>query len=233
MSAPPATATNRWAAAWPDAVAFAGGLGLAWFFQWNTRDLIWSLWLSSLTVGYAMIVWGAFSPALLRFREKQVLAAVLSVIGGFATLLFFTVHFGGFHFVHAGFLNMFFPVLAPGDFPDAGTLLEVVRRYGWFVPVAALAERAAFRVEKLPPEPPPTSVKAADIAARKARQGVGSMALFLPYKNVVRLHLLIFFFAAARYWKLESFAVYAVVYAAYFFPWRLLGAGKTAGGVIG
>jgi hypothetical protein len=39
---------------------------------------------------------------------------------------------------------------------------------------------------------------------------------------VVRLHLLIFFFAAAHFLKLESFLVYAVVYAVYFFPWRLV-----------
>jgi hypothetical protein len=46
-----------------------------------------------------------------------------------------------------------------------------------------------------------------------------------PYKNVVRLHLLIFFFAFAHFAHLESFVVYAVVYAVYFFPWRLLGFG--------
>jgi hypothetical protein len=43
-----------------------------------------------------------------------------------------------------------------------------------------------------------------------------------PYKNVIRMHLLIFFFTAAHFAKLESFIVYGVVYAVYFFPWRLL-----------
>lgn len=41
-----------------------------------------------------------------------------------------------------------------------------------------------------------------------------------PYKNVIRLRLLIFFFAAAHYAKLDELIVYAVVYAVYFFPWR-------------
>jgi hypothetical protein len=36
------------------------------------------------------------------------------------------------------------------------------------------------------------------------------------------MHVLIFFFFFAHFAKLENFAVYAVVYAAYFFPWRLL-----------
>jgi len=53
MSATP----SRWTEAWWDALAFAIGLGLAWFLRWETTDLVWSLWLSSLVVGYATIVW--------------------------------------------------------------------------------------------------------------------------------------------------------------------------------
>ena len=47
-------------------------------------------------------------------------------------------------------------------------------------------------------------------------------SMMAPYKNVIRMHLLIFFFAAAHFARLDNFLVYAVVYAAYFFPWRLL-----------
>jgi len=48
-------------------------------------------------------------------------------------LAFFTVHFGGFHFVHSVFLSVFFP-LNPGGpvqhgFPNLTTYAEVVRRY--------------------------------------------------------------------------------------------------------
>jgi hypothetical protein len=49
-----------------------------------------------------------------------------------------------------------------------------------------------------------------------------------PYKNVVRMHLLIFFFAFAHFARLENFFVYAVVYAVYFFPWRLVKKAKPA-----
>jgi hypothetical protein len=44
------------------------------------------------------------------------------------------------------------------------------------------------------------SVKAADIAARKARNAKkdGMDGMMAPYKNVVRMHLLIFFFAFAQ-----------------------------------
>lgn len=217
-----ASSPNRWATAWPDAVAFTAGLGLAWWLGWNTTDLVWSLWLASLVVGYAMIGWGAFSPAMLCFREGRSGAAAVAIVGGLAMLAFFTVHFGIFHAVHAAFLNLFFPIDGSGEHPGANVAWEVVRRYGWFPPIAVLAERRGFRIERLPPEPPATSVKAADIDARKARQALGWTNVMMPYKNVVRMHLLIFFFAAARFLKLENFAVYAVVYAVYFFPWRLV-----------
>ncbi|HWA86870.1 MAG TPA: hypothetical protein VG710_11650 [Opitutus sp.] len=62
---------SRWQAAWPDAAAFAGGLAVAWFANWRTTDLVWSLWLSSLTVGFAMIVWMVTAP----LREMTVAAA--------------------------------------------------------------------------------------------------------------------------------------------------------------
>ena len=49
----------------PDLLAFTIGLGSAWILQWNTTDLVWSLWLGSLVLGYMTI---------------------LSTIGGFACL---------------------------------------------------------------------------------------------------------------------------------------------------
>ncbi len=48
-----------------------------------------------------------------------------------------------------------------------------------------------------------------------------------PYRNVMRMHLLIFFFAFAHAIELNSFAVYALVYFVYFFPWRELGGRKS------
>lgn len=216
---------SRWSGAGWDVAAFGAGLGLAWYFRWETRDLVWSLWLSSLVVGYSMILWSLFTPAVALAREGHGDKAALAVAGGVVLLAFFTFHFGMFHFVHSVFLNSFFPVgpkvTGLGVF---GLYGEVLARYWWFVPAALVAERQAFRITPLPPEPPATSVKAADIAARKLRQsrlGIGG-GVMRPYVNVVRLHLLIFFFAAAHFAKFDHFAVYAVVYAVYFFPWRRL-----------
>ena len=233
---------NRWTDAWPDALAFVAGLGLAWYFQWETRDLVWGLWLSSLLVGYAMIVWGIFGPGIflankaweqradfaVESKGPAVAGGAVLLVGGLFMLAFFTVHFGMFHFVHSIFLNSFFPV-DPGQgrsFPGPALYWEVFQRYWWFLPTAAIAERAAFRLTPAEPAgPEDIAVTAEAIAARQARKAKAAFAgggMMAPYRNVVRLHLLIFFFAAAHFAKLDNFLVYAVVYAVYFFPWRLL-----------
>ena len=143
----------------------------------------------------------------------------LFVFGTLFVLAFFTVHFGGFHVVHSVFLNQFFPVTPNGTrgFPNWTTYLEVFHRYWWFLPAAFLAEREGFRT---PPAPaiPDTAVTPEAIKRRKAKGD----AMMQPYKNVIRMHLLIFFFAFAHFTHLANFAIYAVAYAVYFFPWRLL-----------
>ena len=39
---------------------------------------------------------------------------------------------------------------------------------------------------------------------------------------MIRMHVLIFFFAFASMGGIDGYVVYAVVYAVYFFPWRLI-----------
>jgi len=249
MSDEPASPTPvRWAKAWPDALAFGTGLALAWFGGWQTKDLVWSLWLSSLLVGYAMIVWMIFSPALFiatnAWRDRAMLenqpagpvaaGGTILLVGGLFLLAFFTVHFGMFHFVHSVFLNLFFPVVqGKAQTPGLGLYLQVFAAYWPFVLVAAVAERKAFRWPASAAPAQDTAVTPEAIAARKLRNAMqgGMGGMMTPYKNVVRLHLLIFFFAFAHFAKLESFLIYVVVYAVYFFPWRLAFPGKTAAAV--
>ena len=224
--------STGWVSAWPDALAFVGGLALAWFNEWQTKDLVWSLWLSSLVVGYAMIVWNIFGPIRLRLQQvaseaaspaPQVALGSLYLAGGLFMLAFFTVHFGAFHFGHSFFLNIFFPVgggKSPG-FPGPALYWQVVRDYWPFVLVAAVAERQAFSSPIPVVSAGDTAVTKEAIAARKPKFAVGEN-MMTPYQNVIRLHVLIFFFAFASFMKLENFLVYAVVYAVYFFPWRLV-----------
>jgi hypothetical protein len=237
---------SRWAQAWPDALAFAGGLAVAWYAGWQTTDLVWSLWLSSFVVGYVLIVWTIFSPVLffgqaalatrsIKFNGKDLALGALGgsvyLIGALLLLAFFTFHFGMFHVVHSIFLSLFFP-LEPGAKPVTPGLVfygQVLARYWIFLPVAFLAERRAFGAPGLfaPSSAADTSVTAEAIAARKARND-GLPGMMAPYRNVIRMHVLIFFFAFAHFAKLENFYVYAVVYALYFFPWSVLKKAETS-----
>src|SRR5215210_8001790 len=93
----PAARSIDWAAfasAWPDALAFVVGLGVARWAGWTTGDLIWSLWLSSLVVGYATIAWMIGAPALVftflawksRNELGNTMASALKVIAIIVTI---------------------------------------------------------------------------------------------------------------------------------------------------
>ena len=228
---PTETNTEGWASSWPDAAAFAIGLAVAWYARWSASDLVWSLWLSSLVVGYATILWMIVQPASefcrVAWRDRALFSGNFGAMVGFALLLvvgvgfflgFFTIHFGGFHYVHSQFLISFFPIDAghgPATRADAAIYAEVARRYWPFLPSAFIAHRAAFlrKPFSIGPETP------------LSRMGDGrkfGSVFSEPYRNVVRMHLLIFFFFFAHLARLENFVVYAVIYAAYFFPWRLV-----------
>lgn len=240
------TTTESWSSAWPDALAFAVGLAVAWWAGWKAADLVWGLWLSSLVVGYSILVWTMARPAVDiargAWRDRELLRqmnAGWSVSGGLIllglglfVLAFVVFHFGMFHYMQSHLLISFFPLDAAGGehhrFAGMSTYLEVARRYWWFLPAAFLAERGAFL--RRPTVKVDRSVTAAAIAARKAAHAKwpASGAMAGPYRDVMRMHVLIIFFGAAHVARLENFAVYAIVSAVYFFPWRLLRRPATA-----
>jgi hypothetical protein len=231
LPAAPPKARKEWLSALPDAVAFAFGLAVARWAGWNTGDLIWSLWLSSLVVGYTTIVWIIGQPAvamgmiiwrsrtdpLSSLRTVVLLWALILLVAAFI-LAFFTVHFGGFHYVHSQLLIHFFPIDAPGSasrgWAGKAVYVEIFRRYWIFLPSAFISHRAAFMRK-------PFAIDGdrwrESIAGNKGRDIFAE-----PYRNVLRMHALIFFFFLAHFMGLENFAVYAVIYVVYFFPWRLV-----------
>jgi Family of unknown function (DUF6498) len=222
---------DNWLSSWPDAVAFVAGLAVARWTGWNSGDLVWSLWLSSLVVGYATIVWMIGQPVaeLVRasWRERALMDStphalpaiwLLLLVGALFLLAFFTIHFGMFHYVHSQILISFFPIdTGDGRATHAGmsTYLEIARRYWPFLPSAFLAHRAAFLRKPLSLE------RDFSVASLTGGNKFGNL-IAEPYRNVARMHLLIFFFFFAHFARLENFAVYAVIYAVYFFPWRLV-----------
>ncbi len=122
-----------------DLFAFAGTVACATVFRWEARDVIWGLWISSLTVGYATIV------STIARGVRQVLGGyrVLAVLGGLGALAFFTVHFGMFHFVHAVFLNGFFPLVEEGG-RSPHFLAMVARSVGLFWPLIVASFLSRF-----------------------------------------------------------------------------------------
>ena len=229
----------------PDVAAFAIGLGTAWLLEWKTTDLVWSLWLGSLVLGYLTILStvaagvyiGIMAICHAEFPRKHRLPAVL--IGSAAALFFlgfFSLHFCGFHAGHAIFLSSFFPVagLPTSAFSDAFMnpllLWRIVFRhlltvYGVFLIPAVIAERGhvfasiTAAVKAVRGGIPKHSLQEF-MQSGKGRDKAMRDPFIRPYVNVIRMHILIFFFALSYMLKAESFFVYAVVYLAYFFPWK-------------
>ena len=246
--------TNDSSPLWPDLLAFGLALACAWFFEWKTTELVWSLWLGSLVIGYltilGIIASGVYLGArVLRHPEFPQDKAKPAIIIGSAVALFFlgffTLHFCAFHAGHAAFLSGFFPLdgLESRDFSGAFmnpwqlwqvALGKIAPLFGLALIPVVIAERRALlspwkgahRIAESIHDS--QALDARDFVQsklmRKARNGKPASAMgnpFMgPYVNVIRMHLLIFAFAAISSLGLENFGVFALVYAVYFFPWR-------------
>ena len=250
--------------------------------NWTATDLVWSLWISSLVLGYAYILTallgilvtgeeGALmagsknsskiktpAPALnifflftllfmtgfskytliffllvvasvlfwldddVKYRlglsflpDKQSfisrmfinLPAVLFMLG------FFSFHFIFFHFVHSIFLNGFFPILDEAPF---GKNIEETLFY-FFDLVKISADRFWMFIVL-------SAVSRLSLYLKAFNSG-GTASMFLPYKNVVRMHITIFIVAFLSMANVQNYALY-LIFIIYFLPlrslWRLL-----------
>jgi len=229
-------------------LAFALGLAYAWMYNWNTLDLVWSLWLGSLTLGYLSIVstiYGtyhflgiAINKSDLDQRQRK---RARALIGGSClfSLLFFSFHFCGFHAGHSVFLQMFFPqsnlpsdgfgdyfTNPPGLLYSAAVLL--LPKYGLFLIPVLIAERKnifhGYLVQRnmANTQVGSSALSPAFVSKAKSKSHAMQDVLVGPYRNVIRMHLLIFVFAICQALHMESSYLYVLVYFLYFFPWRIL-----------
>jgi hypothetical protein len=204
--------------------------------DWQTTDLVWSLWLGSLVLGYATILAVPAAGIVAGFRaikatgealSKLWLPILVGSVGGLFFLAFFSLHFCGFHAGHSVFLQQFFPLDGmPRDGFGAAFMnppllwilvfRHLIKPYGLFLIPALIAERKHVFAPLL------RVLRSSDSGdqSKKAKKNIGGDIMGRPYINVVRMHLLIFFFAFAHFLKIQPFLVYTVVYAVYFFPWR-------------
>lgn len=191
-----------------DLTTFVAAGAMAVAFSWDATDLIWSLWLSSLLIGYSFIVVAAIRSTVNRNSQHEAMfekmpplwADLARVVGAVYLVCFFTVHFGMFHLVHSVFLNGFFPL--------DGTTDAVHRGLFSHLDIAALAGYLPF-------------VLASAVSERHTFIDHSHKAEFMrPYVNVVKMHLLIFFFAFVQIGGVGHTLVYLVVLFVYFFPLR-------------
>ena len=264
-----------------DALAFIGVLAMAVYSQWSAKDLLWGLWISSLSIGYLTLLAGFLGHArhgglmngqsgpdagkkektappgavlavffllpiggIFGLSMVTLVFAVLAVISIAATIFkhiggtesitnnprlhplidflinllinfpagifmiaFFTIHFGGFHFVHSIFLNGFFPLL--DDQPFGKTPAQTAVLFSDFIQIS-LKTYWPFIIA--------SAASSFDVVIN-ALQGKRHDFMLEPYKNVVKMHLMIFIIAFAGAAGLHHYVLYAALFL-YFFPVR-------------
>jgi len=168
--------------------------------------MIWSLWLSSLCLGYLAVTTSGMRRAMR--PGLSTLERTLSIAGMVGSLLVFSIHFAPFHYIYASILDLLMPLMAHPDRVYIGkltwkggmmfsfweTLGIAIVRY-W--PVAAMN---AWRDR---------SILLSDDAAKTS---LG------PYKAILRLHFLVMGLGACYGLGLDSFPVYALVFAVLYSP---------------
>lgn len=199
------------------AVLFGLGLGIAWISEWRLHDVIWGFWITSLAVGYLMIIGILIHQARHKIRDLG-MASGQAAMGALLMLGFFTFHFGFFHWGHAQFLVMFL------DWPESShfeirMVPEILARY-WPIVLAGLL----FRLSNLRDY---TNRSFADLSAKQGGGKAAGDAMTLPYAGVIRLHLAIFGLFAANAVGLPDLLMFALAYAWFFLPFDL-SAGKAA-----
>jgi hypothetical protein len=182
-----------------DGLGFTFTVIFAVALDWQARDIAWAFWISSLCIGYATCVWvlaKSLVPNLHNAgRRKKTIFVVFF-------MAFFTLHFGGFHYIHCMFLNGVLPLWEMEDgIPNIFVPIRIALVSYWPLILAALVSR----VREL----------------RNLGSDKNHMGIVLPYLSVVRLHLLIAALAILDSFGLGSIALYPVL-AGCFFPWGTL-----------
>jgi hypothetical protein len=181
---------------------FMATAAMAWFMKWQTTDVIWGLWISSLVIGYFWLLSSIFSP----YYDPDEGFSLATIPATIFMLGFFTFHFGMFHLVHGIFLNNFFPIKEV-DFGHRGpvVMLEIIPvalSKGWPLILGTFITRWK------------------DFPFQKS-QKASRHSLIGPYVNVIRMHILIFVFGGLKAANLDQYSLIPVLFF-YFFPWSVL-----------
>jgi hypothetical protein len=202
---------RRVPAVW-DYLAFALSLVLAVGLEWSTADLVWSLWLSSLVLGWVGLVVG-----IARAKTTGEVDTTTEWMMKLFFVGFFTVHFGGFHFVHSVFLAAMFPVTTHDGMPSLELpYAQVFSAYWPWLLVAAVAERRFLSGDMGVPR----DARTAGSGAKQRKLLYAGFDPLAAYKNVIRMHLLIFALVPLQLAGVGDAWGYVLVYSVYFWPRR-------------
>ncbi len=173
-------------------LAFALTVVIAWWMRWGAGDLMWGIWASSATYGFA------YGVVLLKSNPDAGDAGDGSELGRMlGVLAFFTFIFGSAHYAQGIFLSVVFPIT-----PLAGWDLFLYPKtaFGWYWGVVATTFYSRW------PE-----------LQSATRPSDDPHRLLLPFKNVARMQILVFVFLFLAAAGLIRYAVYPVL-VFYFFP---------------
>ena len=156
-----------------DLCAFFITVACVIMLDWTASDIIWGFWACSFCFGYAYFFTAITTMLLKTSGVQRIVMAFVSIF----LLVFFTIHFGIFHYVHSIFLSNFFPLAEKrsAGLPSPLSILAVVMKSYWPLVLTTLLARWSDL---------PFSGK----GARKNNLFV------MPYANVIRMHILIFIF---------------------------------------
>lgn len=191
------------------AALFLATLWLADWQDWQARDIAWSMWAASLTVGYALILLSLYAPRAASPSSPLPVsqtAAAVTVASRLFNLVFLTVHFSLFHAVHAAFLQILFPMpsIAAGEAFTLNLFLFLSAAFSayWLFVVLAFLARADLL-----------------IAAVRGRQKI---SILTPYAAVIKNHLVILALGILTAAAPTASFLWLLLFA-YFFPWSEAG----------
>ena len=194
------------------ALLFCFGMAAVWLSGWELRDVVWGFWITSLAIGYLLILAGIGHIGLHQFRNR---GKPLRAVAAYMVFMvaFFTFHFGFFHWGQANFLAGFlgWPEPSAVEFPAIFLLLPTLVADYWPIILAGLVFRVgdarALMREKL----------GAATNAREAERALNDLMIF-PYSGVLRLHIAIFGLLAAGMLSLPDPLLFVLAYAWFFLP---------------
>lgn len=197
-----------------EASTYVGTLALAYFSGWSTNDMIWSLWLSSLLIGFLIVV---VSSVRRIFRpDATPLERAFSLVGGLGAIAFFSLHFGFVHYVYAAILDLLMPLMEHPDRIYKGNLTWTIGTPFSFWETLGISVVQYWPVVLLNVIRDRRSVFSSSVMTGKETG---------PYLAIAKLHFLVMGLGACYGLGLDSFPVYAAVYTLLFSPatlWRMI-----------